>query len=171
MSPPPFDITPFLDQDEGQHFDRKSLFEGPPVRKRSGGELAVDRGELALDRGELALDRGELAADRGELAADLGELELDPAVQAMIDGLGKRPRKEKLRRVILMLCQHRAWRPHALADALGRSNVRKLVDHHLSPMVGAGALERTEPDNLTSPNQAYRAARAPHGPLFDGESS
>ena len=29
MSQPAFDITPFLHQDEGQHFDRKSLFEGP----------------------------------------------------------------------------------------------------------------------------------------------
>ena len=30
-----FDITPFLHQDEGQHFDHKSLFEGPEVAKRS----------------------------------------------------------------------------------------------------------------------------------------
>lgn len=28
MTEPQFDIAPFLDQDEGQHFDRKSLFEG-----------------------------------------------------------------------------------------------------------------------------------------------
>ena len=30
-----FDITPFLDQDEGQHFDRKSLLHGPPDTKRA----------------------------------------------------------------------------------------------------------------------------------------
>ena len=29
-----FDVTPFLSQDEGQHFDRKSLFEGTPGSKR-----------------------------------------------------------------------------------------------------------------------------------------
>ena len=28
MSTPQFDVTPFLRQDEGQHFDRKSLWEG-----------------------------------------------------------------------------------------------------------------------------------------------
>ena len=31
---PQFDVTPCLSQDEGQHFDRKSLFHGP-----SGGAL------------------------------------------------------------------------------------------------------------------------------------
>jgi ATP-dependent DNA helicase RecG len=35
MSLPAFDITPFLHQDEGQHFDRKSLFEGPEGAKRA----------------------------------------------------------------------------------------------------------------------------------------
>ena len=28
-----FDVTPFLHQDEGQHFDRKSLLHGPPDAK------------------------------------------------------------------------------------------------------------------------------------------
>ena len=32
---PVFDVTPFLNQDEGQHFDRKSLLHGPPGQKRS----------------------------------------------------------------------------------------------------------------------------------------
>ena len=31
---PQFDVTPFLRQDEGQHFDRKSLFDGPEGKKR-----------------------------------------------------------------------------------------------------------------------------------------
>jgi len=31
---PTFDVTPFLDQDEGQHFDRKSLFDGEPGKKK-----------------------------------------------------------------------------------------------------------------------------------------
>jgi ATP-dependent DNA helicase RecG len=29
-----FDVTPFLHQEEGQHFDRKSLFHGPPEAKK-----------------------------------------------------------------------------------------------------------------------------------------
>ena len=34
MTDPLFDITPFLTQAEGQHFDRKSMFEGPPGAQR-----------------------------------------------------------------------------------------------------------------------------------------
>ena len=41
MIQPQFDITPFLRQDEGQHFDRKSLFEGPEGAKRSRGRREV----------------------------------------------------------------------------------------------------------------------------------
>ena len=43
MANPKFDVTPFLDQDqvEGQHFDRKSMLEGPPGAKR-----ARDRREM-----------------------------------------------------------------------------------------------------------------------------
>ena len=37
----PFDITPFLSQDEGQHFDRKSMFKGPPSDKKPRGRREV----------------------------------------------------------------------------------------------------------------------------------
>ena len=36
-----FDITPFLTQDEGQHFDRKSMFKGPPGAKKPRGRREV----------------------------------------------------------------------------------------------------------------------------------
>ena len=41
-----FDVTPFLHQDEGQHFDRKSLFHGPPDAKKQRDRRAV-RDEVA----------------------------------------------------------------------------------------------------------------------------
>ena len=41
MTEPQFDITPFLDQDEGQHFDRKSLFEGARGAKQLRDRRAV----------------------------------------------------------------------------------------------------------------------------------
>ena len=41
MTEPQFDITPFLDQDEGQHFDRKSLFEGASGTKQLRDRRAV----------------------------------------------------------------------------------------------------------------------------------
>jgi ATP-dependent DNA helicase RecG len=41
MTTPRFDVTPFLRQDEGQHFDRKSLFEGSDDAKRPRDRRAV----------------------------------------------------------------------------------------------------------------------------------
>lgn len=41
MDSPRFDIVPFLTQDEGQHFDRKSLFEGPIGQKRPRARRAI----------------------------------------------------------------------------------------------------------------------------------
>ena len=55
MTESQFDITPFLDQDEGQHFDRRA------VRKTDTGELGAETGELDADTGELDADTGELA--------------------------------------------------------------------------------------------------------------
>jgi len=109
-------------------------------------DTVTDRGELEPDRGELEPDRGELEPDRGELTA---------AEHALIADLGRRPRREKLRDVILELTRRRPWRPADLARVLGQRNVRKLSDHHLLPMFNAGLLERTNPESPTDPNQAY----------------
>ena len=46
MSTPTFDITPFLSQDEGQFFERKSLFEGEEGKKRPRNRRTV-RDEVA----------------------------------------------------------------------------------------------------------------------------
>jgi ATP-dependent DNA helicase RecG len=43
---PLFDVSPFLSQDEGQHFDRKSLLHGPPDAKQPRDRRAV-RDEVA----------------------------------------------------------------------------------------------------------------------------
>ncbi len=40
-SPSTFDPMPFLQQDEGQHFERKSMFEGPDGRKRARDRRAI----------------------------------------------------------------------------------------------------------------------------------
>lgn len=41
MTPSTFDPSPFLHQDEGQHFERKSMFEGPEGRKRARDRRAI----------------------------------------------------------------------------------------------------------------------------------
>ena len=47
MTNPSFDVTPFLTQAEGQHFDRKSMLDGPPGAKR-----ARDRSEMRREAAE-----------------------------------------------------------------------------------------------------------------------
>ncbi len=124
---------------------------GDPPRRAGKGEIYTDRGELPADRGELPADRGELPADRGELPAD---------VQRAVNGLGSRPRKERLRAVIEAICAARDWTtPGGIARFLHFSQ-RNLGGRHLTPMVEAGRLARRYPDNPTHPKQAYRATNA-----------
>ncbi|WP_437593441.1 ATP-binding protein [Sorangium sp. So ce1000] len=142
-------------------------------RERSA-EQPVDRGELAPDRGELAPDRGELtedsAADRGELAPDRGSIEdVSPSVRDLLASLGPRPRRDRLRQAILRLTELRAWKPSELAALLGLADAAKLVERHLSPMVNEGLLERTHPESLRHPDQAYRARKNTLAPFGDGE--
>jgi ATP-dependent DNA helicase RecG len=93
----------------------------------------------------------------------------DAEVQAIVSTLGTRPRKAQLRRAILELVALRPWRPVELADVLSFSP-GKLVERHLKEMVAGGLLERTHPENLAHPAQAYRAAKTvtDRGPK-DGE--
>ena len=127
-----------------------------------GGGLDTDRGMLGADRGMLGADRGMLDADRGMLDADRGEL--TDTERQLIAALGERPRVDKLRVVILALLRRRVLRPADIAAALGRSDVHKLSERHLSPMVEGGLIKRTIPDKPTDPNQAYYAAEGYQGP-------
>jgi ATP-dependent DNA helicase RecG len=137
------------------------------------GHLVLDRGELAADRGELVSDRGELPADRGELGADRGEsgpisstvtagdiLDLDPALHQALASLGTRPRKEKLRQVIGLLCADQ-WRSGAWLAQLLSYKPGNLANRHLGPMVKEGTLERRFPEKPNHPEQSYRTIPAP----------
>ena len=82
-------------------------------------------------------------------------------VRAEVQGLGKRPRKDDLRRVILLVCAIREWTtPVELADWLGASR-SNLSARHLGPMTEEGLLERRYPNRIQHPDQAYRVARPP----------
>ncbi|GAB4539761.1 MAG: hypothetical protein Tsb0020_53330 [Haliangiales bacterium] len=131
----------------------------------------ADRQGFDADRqgfdAETSADRqgfdAETSADRQGFDADRQGFEdrspeLLPDVAAILEVLGRRPRKPKLRAAILSLAALRPWRPLELAELLGFADVSKLVHRHLSPMVPKGLLERTHPENLAHPAQAYRAA-------------
>jgi len=78
-----------------------------------------------------------------------------------VEGLGKKPRAEKLRPVIESLLGERWWAPRELAAVLNR-DVGSLVEDHLSPMVREGRLERSHAD----PSHPALTYRAVIGPLF-----
>lgn len=128
----------------------------------SGVELGADRQELGADGQELGTDGQELGADRQELdawaaASEQQNLLFPPATLiAAIEELGKRPRKERLRRVIRDLCEWRTLSGAELAQLLGMS-LPNLTRRHLTPMVEAGELVRIY-EELNHPRQAYRAA-------------
>jgi ATP-dependent DNA helicase RecG len=121
------------------------------------GEPLADQGEPSRIEGSSSVDQGGLHTDRGDLPSDRGEL--PPEIQAAIQQLGERPRKERLRAVIETLCCLREWTtPAELARWL---NFRhgNLTERHLSPMVDEGSLERRHPESPTHPEQAYRSTR------------
>ncbi len=71
---------------------------------------------------------------------------LSPDIREAIESLGKRPRTERLRSVILAICRTREWTTAAeLADLLGISE-GTLRYRHLGPMVEAGELMPRDPE-------------------------
>ena len=72
----------------------------------------------------------------------------------------RKPGKQDLRKEqILKFCMA----PKSLSDILqhlGLKNRENLMDVYINPMIGAGVLEMTEPDNPTSLNQMYVTAKA-----------
>ena len=137
----------------------------PALCEQIGRRSAADRGELGSDRGEFAerIDdtsariEGSSGSDRGDLGSDRGELPAD--VRSMIDRLGSRPRKERLRAAIEAICMAREWTTSGEMSRFLRFSQRNLTSRHLTPMVEAGQLARCYPDSPNHPEQAYRARR------------
>ena len=135
------------------------------LRGQVGRRPGADRGEFGSDRGEFgqriddtsARIEGSSGADRGEFGSDRGELPAN--VRSMINRLGSRPRKERLRAAIKALCAAREWTTSEEIARFLRFSQRNLGSRHLSPMVEAGQLERRYPDSPNHPAQAYRARR------------
>ena len=108
------------------------------------------------DRGGVAPDRGGLDADRGGVShAD----DLPAEVVAMLRALGPRPRKDKLRALIVRLCEIKPRTPAELVRILGLLDPDKITERHLSPLVKAGTLRRTRPETPSHPEQAYAGHR------------
>lgn len=120
------------------------------------GKEETDREAPPADRGVLALDRGVLQSDRGLLGP--GDAGLSPELQALVRGMGRRPRTPALRTVILRICEEAFRKPSELAGFLNFSK-DKLLERHLAPMVAEGLLIRKYPENPRHPDQAYCTAQ------------
>ena len=83
-------------------------------------------------------------------------LSLPTDLQALTADLGQRSQPDKVRDVIIRLCQYRAWQAAELATLFGR-NPGYLGTQYLRPLVSAGVLTYTMPDQPNHPHQAYRA--------------
>lgn len=83
----------------------------------------------------------------------------EPGKKTRQESSARKYNKQVLRREqILEFCVE----PKSLFDILqhlGLKNRENLIEVYINPMIGAGALAMTEPDNPTSRNQMYVAVR------------
>jgi ATP-dependent DNA helicase RecG len=80
---------------------------------------------------------------------------LPQELKLLVRNLGKRPKTETVRFVIQQLCAWQALTAQQLADILKKTDKKHLVRSHLTPMIEAGLLKYTYPEDIDSPNQAY----------------
>jgi len=79
----------------------------------------------------------------GELAAKVG-------------AIGQRHPPEKVRALVIALCQFRAWRTEELSNLL-RRRPETIRQHYLRPLMRERRLTMTNPKEPNDPQQAYRA--------------
>jgi ATP-dependent DNA helicase RecG len=87
-----------------------------------------------------------------------GEQQLPTKIAESIAALGPRPKKLKLRAVIVEICSFYEWSTVAELAHMLDFVPSNLVERHLSPMVKEGQLIRRYPDTPTHQAQAYRSA-------------
>ena len=88
---------------------------------------------------------------------------LPKRLRVQILTLGKRPRKATLRYTIWRILNECGPSTSEDVGLLLRMDAANLAKRHLSPLVEEGVLERTIPDHITHPEQAYRSTRRPPG--------
>ena len=88
---------------------------------------------------------------------------LSKNLRVQILTLGKRPRRAALRYTIWRILKERGSATSETLGLLLQMDPANLAKRHLSPLVEEGVLERTIPDRITHPEQAYRATRRPPG--------
>ena len=121
--------------------------------------LDSDEGAPALSSnpGGLSSNPGAMSSNPEGLSSNPHWQGLPPELKELVAGLGQRATPDKLREAVIRLCQYRPWQASELAGLFGRNPVY-LGTQYLRPLVNAGVLAYTMPDQPNHPHQAYRAA-------------
>lgn len=114
-------------------------------------------------------DPAALSSQSGGLSSNLAALSSNPHWQAlpgdlqeMVTALGQRASPDKVREALIRLCRHRPWQASELAGLFNR-NADYLGTQYLRPLVSAGVLAYTRPDQPNHPHQAYKATDGGEG--------
>ncbi|MXX22159.1 MAG: hypothetical protein F4Z93_03395 [Rhodospirillales bacterium] len=88
---------------------------------------------------------------------------LSKSLRGQILKLGKRPRKAWLRYTVWRILNECGEQTSDDLGLLLEMDPDNLVKRHLSPLVEEGAVQRTIPERINHPKQAYRSTRFPPG--------
>jgi len=83
------------------------------------------------------------------------ETSLPPEIHAGIAGLGARSQPDAVREMVLRLCSLRPFTVAELAETLRRSPIH-VHRYYVHPLLQAGRLAYTFPEEPKHPKQAYR---------------
>ncbi|MDY7576535.1 ATP-binding protein [Actimicrobium sp. CCI2.3] len=111
---------------------------------------------LPSDQPSLSSQSIGLSSNLAALSSNPNWQELPANLQEIVAGLGQRTAPDKVREALILLCAHRPWQASELAGLFNR-NADYLGTQYLRPLVSAGALIYTQPDQPNHPHQAYRA--------------
>ncbi len=135
------------------------------------GDRPIQLGPLSSNPDGLSSNLPSLSSNLGSLSSNFGPLSsnphwqsLPPELQALVAQFGQRASPDRFRETIIALCRHRAWQAAELANLLRRTP-DYLGTQYLHPLVSAGVLAYTLPDQPNHPHQAYRAVEAGEGAL------
>lgn len=132
------------------------LLSGWVVNGTSRGE-AAQTDNFTAQTGNLGPLSGNPSAESGKSVGEVdSENSLPPDLTAQINQLPRRVPPQTLQDLVAKICAIKPFGVEQLAKLLGRDR-QYILDSYVSPMVRAGRLNMTLPDQPNHPNQQYRA--------------
>ncbi len=133
----------------------------------AGNKMQIDKStntqQLESKTHNLLSDTHQLTNDTHQLTNDTHKLNLPNDVIKKLKTLGKNPRKDTTKSIVLELCAHKEMSAEEITKALNKSDKIHLVRTFLKPMVNEGLLKYTN-DMVNHPNQKYKAVRTNNDP-------